>query len=346
MSRETRVPEDVEKAFEAMNEIPAPDPTRQMAARSAFLAEARRLRQMKAAARDAHPLWGWVAGLFAVKERWTMMTPIAKALAILLILSVTATGTAAAADASLPDSALYPVDLAVEQVQLALTTRAQTRAELQLRLLNERADEIIALMARGTPPDSAALVRLQTQLQTCLESASQLQTQQMVQLLARFRDMAQIKGDAMQGAGLADGAALMSQAREQAQLGIDDPAGFAYQHRHGAGWAEDEPVEEPVDDGTVDDSSGVDEADDAATPGDGDPDRDQTRDQLRDGSCQEDGTDCEPIQDQTRDQTRDQLQDGSCREDGTDCVPQGDQHQYGPPEETPGGPPAGGGPGK
>ncbi len=342
MSHETRVPEDVEKAFEAMNEIPAPDPARQMAARRAFLAEARRLRQMKAAARDAHPLWGRVAGLLPLKERWTM-TPVAKALAILLILSATATGTAAAADASLPDGVLYPVDLAVEQVQLALTTRAQTRAELQLRLLEERADEIVAMAARGTPPDSAVLARLQTQLQTCLQSATQLQTQQMVQLLARFRDMAQLKGDAMQGAGLADGAALMTQAREQAQLGIDDPAGFTYRHRQGAGWADDEPVEDPEDDGVVDEGD-VDEVDDDATPGDGDPD--QTRDQLRDGSCAEGDADCEPIQDQLRDQQQDQLRDGSCQEDGTGCVPQGDQHQYGPPDETPGGPPAGGGPGK
>jgi len=337
MKREPRVPSPVDEVFEAMNEIPTPDPARQTAARSAFLADARRLRAIPAP--QARRPWGWVTSLLSPKEV-LIMTPIAKALAVVLVLSITATGTAAAADGSLPGDALYTVDMLAEQVQLILATNDQVRAQLYLKLATERADEVLALAAKGTPPDSATLDRLQTRLQDCLAISAQLQPQEMNRLLTQLHEMAQLREGAMQGAGLGAAAGLMARARQQAQFGIEDPAGFQQRHRHGASWADDGPNENPGDETLPGSGAAPDEGDTdlPSTQGDGVPDRDRDQQRLQDGSCLTDGT-C----DQTRDQDRDQLhlQDGSCQDGTTECVPQGDQHQYGP-SGNPGGSPGGG----
>ncbi len=82
------------------------------------------------------PGFGWM-------PRW--------ATALLLVLGVLTAGggTVAAAGYSMPDSPLYPVKLATEQVQLGLTRSEVGKAELQMELADRRVNEIVYLANKG-----------------------------------------------------------------------------------------------------------------------------------------------------------------------------------------------------
>ena len=92
-----QLPEIVDKALTAMQDIPVPDPTRQAAARRAFLAQARQLRQQQPVSRRASIRHiGWMQNWIQNKET-LIMTPLAKALAVVVVVSGLATGTARSA---------------------------------------------------------------------------------------------------------------------------------------------------------------------------------------------------------------------------------------------------------
>jgi hypothetical protein len=82
------------------------------------------------------PFFGWL-------PQW------ATALVIVLIVLVAGGGTVAAASNSMPDSILYPVKLATENVQLALTTSDIGRARLCASFADRRVDEIIYMAEKG-----------------------------------------------------------------------------------------------------------------------------------------------------------------------------------------------------
>jgi len=71
------------------------------------------------------------------------------ALLVVSILLVSGGGTALAANDSLPDSRLYPVKLASEQVQLALTPSTTSKVQLFNVFAERRVDEIIQMAAKG-----------------------------------------------------------------------------------------------------------------------------------------------------------------------------------------------------
>jgi hypothetical protein len=71
------------------------------------------------------------------------------ALMVVGIVMVSGGGTALAAGNSMPDSPLYPVKLATEQIQLALTPSAVGKAELCAVLADRRVVEIIYLADKG-----------------------------------------------------------------------------------------------------------------------------------------------------------------------------------------------------
>ena len=81
--------------------------------------------------------------LFGLRPRWAM------ALMIIAIALVAGGGTAAAANNSMPDSPLYPVKLATEQVRLALTPSDMGKARLCTALADRRVAEIIYMASRG-----------------------------------------------------------------------------------------------------------------------------------------------------------------------------------------------------
>ena len=154
MKHEQHVPPIVDEALSTMKDIPAPDPARQLAARQTFLAEARRMRLAKASAeqKGTHHRGRTLFN----KEQW-IMNPLVRALMAVIIISGGAVGTAAAADASQPGDALYPVDRGMEQIQSALAMSTQAQARLNLRLVEERAEEIVSLAEEGVAPTDEIL---------------------------------------------------------------------------------------------------------------------------------------------------------------------------------------------
>ena len=89
------------------------------------------------------------------------------ALLVIGILLVSGGGTALAASNSMPDSLLYPVKLATEQVQLALTPSAVGKAQLCADLADRRVGEIIYLANKGDAQQvEAATQRLDEKLTT------------------------------------------------------------------------------------------------------------------------------------------------------------------------------------
>ncbi len=73
----------------------------------------------------------------------------ATAVAIALALLLAGSGTVIAAASSMPDEPLYPVKIASEQVQLALTPSSLGKAELYANLADKRVAEIIYVASKG-----------------------------------------------------------------------------------------------------------------------------------------------------------------------------------------------------
>ena len=107
--------------------------------RAEFKARARyqfRSALQEVAPRRSRPFFGWL-------PRWAAVVSIV--LGLLLI----GGGTVAAASYSMPDSPLYPVKLATENAQLALTRSNVGKAELLARLADRRVAEIIYMANKG-----------------------------------------------------------------------------------------------------------------------------------------------------------------------------------------------------
>ncbi len=94
----------------------------------------------------SRPFFGWV-------PRWA--TVVTLALGLILVGS----GTVAAAGYSMPDSPLYPVKLATEQVQLALTPSDLGKAQLHANLADKRVREIIYMANKGNSQQIEAITR-------------------------------------------------------------------------------------------------------------------------------------------------------------------------------------------
>jgi hypothetical protein len=80
--------------------------------------------------------WGWF-------PRWATVA------AIVLVLVLAGGGTVAAAEGSMPDSPLYSVKLATEQVRLTLTTSQMGKAGLCAELADRRVAEIAYMAEKG-----------------------------------------------------------------------------------------------------------------------------------------------------------------------------------------------------
>lgn len=94
------------------------------------------LREVKP--KRALPFFGW-------QPRWAV------AVAVVLAVLLAGGGTVTAAGYSMPDSPLYPVKLATEQVQLTLTPSDIGKAELHAKLADRRVAEIVYITNKGKP---------------------------------------------------------------------------------------------------------------------------------------------------------------------------------------------------
>lgn len=136
--------EKTEQALRDRIHVPKPDPQRQASARRAFLEQASRQRAHLAAGKrlPRRPVPGVRIFRFAV------------VLVLTFVLSLgMLTGVAAAADRAVPGDLLYPLDLALENVQLSATQRPAGRVALLLDLAEERLEESQRVFAQGRIED-------------------------------------------------------------------------------------------------------------------------------------------------------------------------------------------------
>ncbi len=118
------------------------------------------LREMEGGGR--HSLFGWF-------PRW------ATSVAIVLVVLVAGSGTVAAASNSMPDSPLYSVKLATEQVRLVLTPSPLGKAEFCASLADRRVEEILYAAGKGNPRQVERVTR---ELDVCLTRLSSLASSQ------------------------------------------------------------------------------------------------------------------------------------------------------------------------
>jgi hypothetical protein len=105
------------------------------------------------ASRKSRLSWGWF-------PRW------ATVVAIVLVLVLAGGGTVFAADSSMPDSPLYSVKLATEQVRFTLTTSQAGKMRLCTELADERVAEIAYMANQG---DAEQVERITRRLDDELE---------------------------------------------------------------------------------------------------------------------------------------------------------------------------------
>ncbi|MGQ9584840.1 MAG: DUF5667 domain-containing protein [Anaerolineae bacterium] len=144
-----------------------PPPASLAAGRARFLAEAARLRQARSV-RPSRQATGIVARPWG--RLGTAVFRPALSLFIVIILFTFVGFTAQAASQSLPGSPLYPVKLAVERTQVALTFDPAAEARLEMTLAERRLSEVRLLAQTGRGPDVITLHRLDHQWNTSLQA--------------------------------------------------------------------------------------------------------------------------------------------------------------------------------
>jgi hypothetical protein len=227
----------------ALMPVEAPSADEQQADRAAFVAAVRKLQQQPVSPSLSARLNRWIArtGRFrnenrSDKERQTMII-LAVKLLVVLGLSLGSTGGALAlAEQSLPDSPLYGVKLTLEDLAVRLQTDPAEQATLYLAQAQARVRELLRLAEQGGTPDEALLLRLRERLEWAFAAASDLTDPQLAQWCAQARQTLQSQEQAMASALTTAPAAareqlqtaltLITQARQQAHTGEQDPAEF------------------------------------------------------------------------------------------------------------------------
>ncbi len=202
----------VREALEALKPVPPRDPRRAAIGRAAFLAEAERLkiaekRQKTSSQAVSLGPWarlkGWIRQKIhpnpRKKEVFAMPSIVFAVLAALSLLFGGGALTVKAADAAVPGDVLYPVDLAVEDLQLALASTPEQQAQLHLAFAQERAAEIQQLIQEGRADQvEEAVQNLEGHLAVATQLAAQMaqegQTEavrQMEQAMARSAEALQ-----------------------------------------------------------------------------------------------------------------------------------------------------------
>jgi len=218
--------------------------------RRRFLQEAAHIRSAPVSSAPLKRLIEW--NLLKRRAR-PMLVPVVKILLVLGLIFGAAGGTAAAADASVPGDLLYPLDLAMEDLQLALTSDPAAEADLLLQQANERVEEMVRLVKRGEEVDEALLTRLHLHLSACLDRMAELDEPEMLRLMERLRLTIQAQtrlmsrleeqtGDEASRQMLERTVRLMAEVQAMVEAGLEDPATFRLHYQLRIGPPEEVPV--------------------------------------------------------------------------------------------------------
>ncbi|KPK07668.1 MAG: hypothetical protein AMJ56_13050 [Anaerolineae bacterium SG8_19] len=279
------------------------------------------------------------------KEIRKMSALILKAALILVFAFGSLGGTLAAAADSLPDSAVYPLKLAMEQARLTFSNDPGEQAKMHLAFAQERTQEMVRLAAKGEVPEEALLTRMQTHMRTAYQLAAQAGEEQMQGLLTQARKMTQASGQDLEAAQeqvqeraqdrLQQASGMMFRWQQEAEAGLQDPGSFRWRFGPG-GPCDAGDCEPPFGDGDQQQHQhgpgGPPCEGEECEPPYGDGDREQHQHGPGGPPCE--GEDCEPPGDGKQQQNQYQHGPGAPPCQGEDCEPPGDgnqeQHQYGP----------------
>jgi hypothetical protein len=159
-----------------LRQVPQRDPRAAARGREMFLSEAKSLGQPTSAG-QIQRLIGWIN--FKQKEErvsrnlqffWNTRVAVILTVAVMFLGGTLA--TAAAAQSALPGTALYSVKLAIEDAQLILAQDKSIKsAQLRLRFVQKRVDEIASLIAEGRYDDiPGGIHRYESQLQQAVDA--------------------------------------------------------------------------------------------------------------------------------------------------------------------------------
>jgi hypothetical protein len=235
---------------------------------------------------------------------------------------------------SLPNSPIYPVKLATEQIRLALTSDPAGKAALHLELVHERVQEMARLAEVGEEPDEATWERLQSHLDKGLQLGVQLSDESLLEWLSQATDVTEDgvrrlvrKQDRDVGTDnepLRRAAAAMKKLGQAAEDGLHDPMQFRYWYKRVL-----------ADDTLLQVSSDGDP--ETEWPGRGEPGAHGPGEPGGNPEAPCESGDCEPVGDQHQYGEPGAHGPGEpggnpeapCESD--DCEPVGDQNQYGEP---------------
>jgi hypothetical protein len=222
--------QDVLNFLEPLRAVPERSTEAAGAGLRSFLDEAARLR-LTASSPAAEALTGW-RSIF--RKEHSPMLVLAK-IVVALVVALSGGGAAAlASQASLPNEALYPIKLLVEDVRLGLTADPQTQLNLELEFAATRTREMAQLADRDQSIPEAVSLRLQTHLNTALQNAARLGDPQMQAALDQIRSttqdqlqtMLQTRQQTQAQAQLQTAQRMLTRTRDMAELGLHDPQLF------------------------------------------------------------------------------------------------------------------------
>jgi hypothetical protein len=108
--------------------------------------------------------------------------------AVLVALAIAGGGTVYASQRSLPGDPLYLVKTGAENVQIALTLDRENRADLRLRLVRRRVEEMASQTGRGDAPQMSAADRVATQLDKALQGLDRAEPSETKDFMRRFSE--------------------------------------------------------------------------------------------------------------------------------------------------------------
>jgi hypothetical protein len=175
------------------------------------------------------------------KEHSLMFTAISSIILVFAVLLGGSSVTAYAAQDSLPNDLLYPVKLFLEDTRYTLTSDAESQVELLVAFANNRIDEILGLAALGEPIPDSVLGDLQTDLDTMMQVAADIEDGEIQQgALRHIQDRLRTQDYVMKMTGQPEDVdpALeqlrqMLQAQHQrAAAGLEDPLKFQHMFKN------------------------------------------------------------------------------------------------------------------
>jgi hypothetical protein len=228
--------EKIERAvldtLEPLQEVPPRSPSAVQRGRRALIETARKLGvPVSPAPVGRHKRWK----IFARKESTPMFT-LARIVLVAALVFGGAGSTVAAAQASGPSDALYPVKLWSEDARLALSGDPQTTFNLLMSFVEERMEEVASLTEQQEPVPVRVVQRLQSQVQLSLQEAAKMNDAELDQAMARLQVMVQYQSQVMtqlqarapehaeQALQLTE--RVMAQIRSAAEEAQEDPTSF------------------------------------------------------------------------------------------------------------------------